>query len=78
MTADVVTWSAAIGLLYVSRWTDDTLVLYNISGRTLRGFGGRRAYFSLANPALNASGNNLMAYFLMHTVAEWVPSFSTW
>ena len=63
----LTTWSAAIGLLYINRWTDDTLVLYNTSGRTLRGFGGRRAFFSLANPALNASSNNLMAYFPNYT-----------
>ena len=38
------------------------MVLYNISGRSLSGFGNRRAEFSLADPSVSVGNNNILAY----------------
>ena len=56
-----------IGFLYTNRYFDDTIVLYNISGRTLRGFGDRRAQLSILNSSAPEISNNLLAYYPNYT-----------
>ena len=52
-----------LGLLYVARTGDNSIVLSNISGATVRGTGPRRAELSMFNSSTNASSNNLLVYY---------------
>lgn len=53
----------ALGLLYVARTGDNSLVLSNISGVTVRGTGPRRAEIPMLNSSVSAASNNLLAYY---------------
>ena len=53
----------AIGMLYVARLGDNSMIIKNISGVTVRGTGPTRANLSNFDPTVSASSNNLLAYY---------------
>lgn len=54
---------AAVGILYIARSSDNSVVLRNISGVTVKTSGPPRAQLANFNSSTNATSNNLLAYY---------------